>query len=342
MKRTYHKLSIIMVLLLSCHILGEVTIIKKKDVKVSLGIDAAFNGEITYKEVAAGFTVDAAEISLSTWYKDKCKIYLSIDPSKPNSSSKDGHTKPLEKLYFQLNSRKNLRIRVGQFKAPFGYEQFQGMEERPLINHRKTTKEICPGLDRGVMFYAKDIGSWFTYYTGLFNGTSVEQSLNSVTLMAPVKLQLHKEFSRSALTAGVNSYLKVNYPYNLYFKYDWANGFFAEHTRTTKQGNRLTLLGEFMERLEFRDLKNSEKDWEIGGFLITSYRIDNVEPVLFAELYDKNVNLDDTGDKRLFGGGINFHYLKDRIRLSIQLEYESLPYAQDDNITAIMSLRGFL
>lgn len=342
MNRCCHRLSILLILLLSSLLLGEIKIFDKKDIKVSLGIDAAFNGEITYKEVEAGFTVDAAEITINTNYKEKFKLHLSIDPSKPNSSSKDGHTKPLEKLYFQLNARELLRIRVGQFKVPFGFEQFYNMQERSLITHRKSTKEICPGLDRGVMFFGKNIGNRFTYYTGLFNGTSVEQSLNSVTLLAPIKLQYNKKFSKAELTTGVNSYLRVNYPYNLYFKYRWANGFFSQLSLKTKQGNDLTFLGEFLERLEFRDLKNSAKDWEIGGFLISSYRIENVEPVLFAELYDKNVNLDDTGDKRLFGGGVNFHYFKDRLRLSIQIEYESRPYAQEDNITAIMSLRGFL
>lgn len=332
----------LLVLLCVATIWSDVKIVKKENLKLSLGIDAAFNGEINYREVEAGFVVDAAQISLSSVYKKRLKLFLSIDPSKPNSSSKSGYTKPLEKLYLQWQTKRNLRIRAGQFKLPFGHEEFQSLEERALITHRKSTREIAPGLDRGIMFYGKEVGGWFTYYTGVFNGTSVEQSLNSITLLLPVKVQLSKEFDRFHLTAGYNSYFRTHYPYNWNLKYRWANGIFTELNIKTTKDNRLTFLAEFLEKLDFRDLKSSQKPWELGGFLIASYRKGNIEPVLFGELYNRDVTVDDLGDKQLFGAGLNVHFFEDHLRMSVQLEYERLPYGEEDNIIALLSLRGFL
>ncbi len=329
-------------IMLCTSLLADIKLVKRENVKVSLGIDAAFNGQIDYKEVAAGFEVDAAKVSLSARYKDQFKLFLSMDPSKPNSSSKSGHTEILDKLYLQWDAREKLRIRVGQFKVPFGYENAQGLQERVLITHRKSSKEICPGLDRGVMLYGKEINDKFSYYTGLFNGTSVEQSLNSITLLAPVKLQFRKEFLRTSLTWGVNSYLRAHYPYNTNLKYRWANGLFTNVLIKRSTHSHLSFTGEFLEKLDFRDLKTSEKAWEIGGFLISSYRNKNWEPILFAEIYDKNVNLEDEGDKRIFGGGLNYHFFEEKLRLSVQVEYESLPHSSNDNISGIVSLRGFL
>lgn len=325
------------------HLLAEIKLIKKDDLTLSLGLKAAMNGEIDYREVAAGFVVDAAKISLSSTYKKRLKFFLSVDPSKPNSSSKSGYSEPLDKLYLQYTGKKRgLKIRVGQFKVPFGHEQFQGMEERSLIKHRKTTREICPDLDRGIMFSKRKINDKFSFYTGVFNGTSVEQSLNAITLLVPGKFQYDKKFTNTKLTIGFNTFLRANYPYNWNLKYRWANGIYSELGIKTKKGNKVKLLGEFIEKLDFRDLSSSTKAWELGGFLITSYRNGNWEPALYAELYDKNINVEDYNDKILMGTGLNLHFLEDKLRLSMQIEYEHLPHMDDDNVIAVLSLRGFL
>ncbi len=321
---------------------ADIKIVKKKDFKVKLGFNTALNFEVDKNEEAFGFVVDAAKISLTSEYKNLLKLYISIDPSKPNSSSKSSYSEPLDKLYLQWKANENVRFRAGQFKIPFGHEQFEGLEERSLISHRKSTKEICPDLDRGVMIYGKKISGWFSYYTGLFNGTSVEQSLNSATVLVPLKLRFDQEFNRTNLTFGVNSYLRANRPYSGEMKYRWGNGIFSELSIETSRDNSLTFLAEFLEKLDFRDLKTSEKAWEVGGFLISTYRNGIWEPVLFTELYDKDITLDNEGDKLLLGGGLNIHFFDDNLRFSCQVEYESLRYSDNDNITGSISIRGFL
>jgi len=342
MRINNHRLIALLLTTLFSVAFSDIKIARNDDFKLTLGVDAAFNGEIEYDEVAAGFVIDAAKISLTSTYQDKLKLFLSVDPSKPNSSSKSGHSEPLDKLYLQWYATERMRIRAGQFKVPFGLEQFEGLQERPLITHRKSTKEIAPGLDRGVMISGKKISGWFSYYTGFFNGTSVEQSLNSVTLLVPVKLQLDRDLGTTSLKVGVNSYLRVNYPYNMNLKYRWGNGLYSELKLKTGRNNELTFLGEFLEKLDFRDLKTSQKAWELGGFLISSYRSGNVEPVLFLERYNRDVTLEDSGDKLLIGGGLNIHFLEDKFRFSTQIEYESLLFEEGNTIVAIASIRGFL
>jgi hypothetical protein len=341
--KSFVKYSILLLISLSSSTLfADIKLVKKDDFNVYLGVDAALNGVVDYREVAAGFVVDAAKISIRSTYKKKYKLFISVDPSKPNSSSKASYNEPLDKLYLQVKVNDNFRVRVGQFKVPFGYEQFQGLEERPLITHRKSTKRICPDLDRGVMLYGKKISGWFSYYTGFFNGTSVEQSLNSVTLLTPVKFQVNKKFDRTKLKVGINSYIRANYAYNEYLKYRWGNGFYSEVTVKTSKGNRVKFLGEFLEKLDFRDLESSEKDWEVGGFLVSSYRVKNIEPSLFAELYNKDISQENLSDRALVGGGFNIHFFEDHLRLTAQLEYAYPLYHEDDNITGILSFRGFL
>lgn len=330
----------LLIILLNTTLFADIRIVKKDDFRVKLGLDAALDFEVDKNEESFGFVVDAAKISLTADYRKKLKLHLSVDPSKPNSSSKSAYSEPLDKLYLQWIAGENIRFRAGQFKVPFGHEQFQGIQERALITHRKSTKEICPDLDRGVMIYGKKISGWFSYYTGFFNGASVEQSLNSATVLVPVKLQFNKQFTQTDLTLGVNSYLRANRPYSGEIKYRWGNGFYSQLDIKTAGENRFTLLAEFLEKLDFRDLESSEKGWEVGGFLIGSYRNGIWEPVLFSELYDKDIS-QDNGNTLFCGGGLNLHFFDDHLRFSCQVEYES-PRSGSDNLTGILSIRGFL
>lgn len=317
---------------------SKINLHKSDKMTLSTTIDAALQLKGDFQKEQAGFLIDDAEISLSATYKEKLKIYTSLDFSKPNSSSKSTYSEPLEKVYIQIKKNEYFKFRAGQFKVPFGYENFLNSKERVTISHLQTTKQLSPDLDRGFMFFGKNILKFINYNIGIFNGVSVEQSLNNPSGLIAAKLSTSRG-DRLKLKAGYSSYLRIQIPYSGDNKYRFSEGVYFNFRFKISENLKWNLLAEYIEQLNFRNFNQSTYNWKRGVLIINSMRFKNIEPSIYFDFYNDDTLLNDE-QKRAFGGGFNYHIFKDRIKIKLNLQYEEDNY--NSSFVGKLNLQGHL
>lgn len=334
---------IILVLTFPAILSAECTLVKKGDFRMRFGSDLAVHCIGSYREDNFGFVIDAAKIKLIGEYAKRLKLYLSLDPSKPNSSSKDYYTEPLDKVYLQYAASKKFKIRIGQFKNPFGNEMQYGIQSRPQLYHRITTKKICPDLDRGIMLSGKKVFGFFGYAIGLFNGTSVEQSLSTASGQVPAKLFFQKKVKkRMNLMFGYNALYRGEIPYSNQWEHRFADGYFIDMKYRPHESIHFHLLTEYLERLDFRHFGASTRNWERGGFVITALRIQRIEPVLYWEIYDHESLFSDDDDIIQYGIGLNTYFFNDNFRFRIDSQFEHKYYTGSFNCIVTVGVQGHI
>ena len=88
-------------------------------------------------------------------------------------------------LYVNWHAFPQLKIKVGQFKAPFGLEQLTSDSRLFSIEHSLVTTALAPDRQVGVQVWGHPFaqpgsegGDWLTYYAGMFNGVGRNLSVN--------------------------------------------------------------------------------------------------------------------------------------------------------------------
>lgn len=317
---------------------AKITLHKSEKFNLSTSIDAALQLKGDFQKEQAGFLIDEAEISLSAIYKEKLKIFTSLDFSKPNSSSKSTYTEPLEKVYIQIKRNKHFKFRAGQFKVPFGYENFLNSQERVTISHLETTKKLSPDLDRGLMFFGKNILKHMHYNIGLFNGVSVEQSLNNPSGLIAAKLSTDYG-KRFKFQTGYSCYLRIQIPYSGDNKYRFSDGFYFNFKFKISENINWKLLTEYIEQINFRNFNQSTYRWKRGVLLVNSIRFKNIEPSIYIDFFNDDTLLSND-QKRLLGGGINYHFFNDKLKIKLNLQYEEDNY--NSSFVGKLNLQGHL
>lgn len=311
---------------------------KSDNIKLSTSIDAALQIKGDIQKEQGGFLIDEAEISLSALYKNKFKAHISLDFSKPNSSSKNTYTEPLDKIYLQLKRNNYLKFRAGQFKVPFGYENFLSSKERSTISHIQTTKKLSPDLDRGFMFFGNNILKYINYNIGIFNGVSVEQSLNSPSGLIAARLYTSRG-EKINLKAGYSTYLRIQIPYSGDNEYRFSEGLYFKLKLKISEKTNWQFLTEYMEQLNFNNLNQNSYRWKRGVLIVTSIKIKNTEPTLFMDIYNDDTMIE-TAEKRVLGGGVNYHIIKNKVILKFNLQFEEDNY--ENNLIGKLNFEGHL
>lgn len=334
----FSKYLLLCIVILSVSNYAKITFYSTDKIKLSTSIDAALQVKGDTQKEQAAFIIDEAEISFETLYKEKFKTFISLDFSKPNSSSKSTYTEPLDKLYLQINKNDYFKFRAGQFKVPFGYENFLNSQNRLIISHTQTTKKLSPDLDRGIMFFGKNILKYINYNVGIFNGVSVEQSLNNPSGLIACKLSTSRG-EKVKFKTGYSTYLRIQIPYSGDNDYRFSEGIYFYFNFKFSDNIKLKLLTEYIEQLNFRNLNQSSYKWKRGVFIITGFRIKNIEPSLFFDIYNDDTLLE-TEQKRVMGGGFNYHLFNNKIKLKLNLQYEEDDY--NDTFIGKLNIQGHL
>ncbi|MEY4934578.1 MAG: hypothetical protein RIS64_937 [Bacteroidota bacterium] len=102
-----------------------------------------------------GFFIRRARLILSGNVHDRVFFYIQPDLASAPSSTTNNFAQ-LRDLYFDvaLDAKKEYRLRIGQSKIPFGFENLQSSQNRlPLDRADPTNSAVANERDLGVVFY---------------------------------------------------------------------------------------------------------------------------------------------------------------------------------------------
>jgi phosphate-selective porin len=93
-------------------------------------------------------------------------------------SDQDGRTVKLLDAYADLTPRPYARVRIGQFKIPFGRQELVSDNRLQMTSRSIASDFFSPSRDRGVMFHGGTDTQRVQYKIGAWNGTGLAQSQN--------------------------------------------------------------------------------------------------------------------------------------------------------------------
>lgn len=100
------------------------------------------------------------------------------------ASDLDGRTLKLMDAYVDFTPKPYARVRVGQFKVPFGREFLVSDNKLQMTSASIASDFFAPGRDRGVMFHGGSDTQRVQYKVAAFNGTGLAGGLNLDTSLA--------------------------------------------------------------------------------------------------------------------------------------------------------------
>ncbi|WP_242693358.1 porin [Sabulibacter ruber] len=103
-----------------------------------------------------GFLIRRARLVFSGNVHDRVYIYIQPDLASTPSGSTSLHFAQLRDAYFDLSldKKKEYRLRVGQSKIPYGFENMQSSQNRLTLDRNDALNSALPNeRDLGVMFY---------------------------------------------------------------------------------------------------------------------------------------------------------------------------------------------
>ena len=142
-----------------------------------------------------GFLIRRARLVFSGQVHDRVFVYIQPDlASTPNGSSSI-HFAQIRDAYFDLSldKKKEFRLRVGQSKVPYGFENMQSSSNRLALDRNDALNTAVPNeRDLGIFFYwapekirqrfsdltskgLKGSGDYGVFGLGIFNGQTVNR-----------------------------------------------------------------------------------------------------------------------------------------------------------------------
>jgi len=140
-----------------------------------------------------GFLTRRARLILSGDINDR--VYMYFQPDFASSAGSTTHYGQLRDLYFDvaLDKKKEFRIRVGQSKIPFGFENLQSSQNRPSLDRNDSLNSaVANERDLAAFFYwapahvrkrfshlvssgLKGSGDYGVFGAGLYNGQTANR-----------------------------------------------------------------------------------------------------------------------------------------------------------------------
>lgn len=290
---------------------------KEVDVFLELRLASLFSYQIHSTE--NGFIVSDAKVEFNGNIYNNLSFTLSIDPivyyhyyASENSVVKD--------LFVDYEFYKWLRVRIGQYKVPYGEELFLNPGERPYIDHFLCTKKLTPGRDRGIMIHGKDIFYIFEYHIGYFNGLGIETE----------KLDISKSLLAGKAMIYFGNIYKFIFGLEAALKFDtifsFSDGLFFSFSYRPSEDSRFTVFIEFLEENFINNTSDIDFFSSNGVAVFLSYRFGVVEPFLFFERFDDFVGIESIEDCINSGFGFKTYIIEDI--LSVKTMY-NLKYMEN-------------
>lgn len=155
------------------------------------------------------------------------RVYFYIQPDfASNASASSQHFGQIRDAYFDLGLEKtnSFRIRVGQSKVPFGFENMQSSQNRlPLDRADALNSAVTNERDMGAFFYwatpekrklyadlvrdgLKGSGDYGLFGFGLYNGQTANRPELNNNLHKVIRLSWPFEFGNQILETGLQAY----------------------------------------------------------------------------------------------------------------------------------------
>ncbi len=155
------------------------------------------------------------------------RAYVYIQPDFASSASSTGlHFGQLRDAYFDLglDSENEFRVRIGQSKVPFGFENMQSSQNRlPLDRNDALNSALSNERDLGVFFYwapaatrklfsslvkdgLKGSGDYGVFGVGLYNGQTANRPEANENRHIAARLSYPFQFKNQIVELGIQSY----------------------------------------------------------------------------------------------------------------------------------------
>lgn len=172
-----------------------------------------------------GFLIRRARLVLSGDINDR--VFMYIQPDLAVSSGSATHFAQLRDLYFDvaLDKKKEFRIRVGQSKVPYGFENLQSSQNRLSLDRSDSLNSAVPNeRDLGAFFYwaperirkrfshlvssgLKGSGDYGVFGAGLYNGQTANRPEVNNNLHTVARFSYPFELKNGRfIEAGVSGY----------------------------------------------------------------------------------------------------------------------------------------
>ena len=173
----------------------------------------------------SGFFTRRARLVLSGDINDR--VFMYIQPDLASSAGTSTHYGQLRDLYFDvsLDKKKEFRIRVGQSKVPFGFENLQSSQNRPSLDRSDALNSgVANERDLGAFFYwapahirkrfshlvssgLKGSGDYGVFGAGLYNGQTANRPEANNNLHTVARLSYPFELKNGQfIEAGISGY----------------------------------------------------------------------------------------------------------------------------------------
>ena len=155
------------------------------------------------------------------------RVYVYIQPDFASSASSTGlHFGQIRDAYFDLGLDKEneFRLRVGQSKVPYGFENMQSSQNRlPLDRNDALNSAVSNERDLGVFFYwapaakrklfsslvkdgLKGSGDYGVFGLGIYNGQTANKPEANENRHAVARLSYPFEFKNQIIELGIQGY----------------------------------------------------------------------------------------------------------------------------------------
>jgi hypothetical protein len=154
------------------------------------------------------------------------RVYFYIQPDFASSAGTTGHVAQLRDAYFDLGLDKNneFRIRVGQSKVPYGFENMQSSQNRiPLDRNDALNSAVTNERDLGAFFYwapkgtrtllsslvrdgLKGSGDYGVFAFGAYNGQTANQTERNNNLHFVSRLSCPIKIKNQIIEPGIQAY----------------------------------------------------------------------------------------------------------------------------------------
>jgi len=129
--------------------------------------------EATSREDASSFNTTLARVTFAGNVLNKQFSY-----KVQNDFAADSGGSSMKDVWLQWNLDDSAKVRMGQFKVPFGRQELVGDTKEQFIDRSNTSDFFVYGRNRGAMVHG-GFGDAGMYSVGLFNGVSTGEGINA-------------------------------------------------------------------------------------------------------------------------------------------------------------------
>lgn len=255
-----------------------------------------------------------------------------------NKSHTDGRAY-LQEAWVEFTRWKHARIRLGQFKPPFGMERFTSDARIYTIDRSQATDHLIPngGLgksftrDRGLQLAGRAMDGRLAYAWGVFDGRGANHRFHGIGPLIATRITYevirHRQLAGRPLTVHLGGALATRRARDVDFRGCCPDRRSLElrhfRGRDTRFGLELagdwggtSLRAEYLQaHLDFR--QPAERDFTASGYYVQvgQFLTSRIQAVIKFEQFDPNRLVLNNKDLRWTTVGVNYYIKGDRVKV---------------------------